>query len=457
MDRIRRVNQIKWQVWQKGWISLIFFDAVDPLSRATLMKLIFRTEIVLDGKIRRTRRLVQTTLMSLFAMSLVTQAQQVVAPLPSVSVTPPAMQEAVPGEMQVFSPENPQTVFPDEGRTGVLRPHVFYQFTYGTGILSNTNQHNDTIVQSVAPGVLFVLSPRWTLDYTPTFTFYSEKNFKDNVGQSVALTGGAIYEEWVFGLSQKFNYSSSPEVQTGTQVSQDTYATALTASCPLNSKMSVDLGVDQDLNFPSDFQRSLEWSTTDWLNYELWPRLVIGVGAGAGYVDTTPNTIFEQLQGRVKWRASDKTSFQIDGGAQFSQFTGGGSSLVNPLLVATIQYQPFEHTQISLNASETANTSYYQNQVNVVTAIGATLSQRLLGKFYLNAGGNYSWNHYTSAASGVSARSSQDYYSMNVSLSTTFFKRASASVFYSYSDNTTTQSGFAFTSSQIGFNIGYKY
>jgi hypothetical protein len=24
MDRIRRVNQIKWQVWQKGWISLIF-------------------------------------------------------------------------------------------------------------------------------------------------------------------------------------------------------------------------------------------------------------------------------------------------------------------------------------------------------------------------------------------------------------------------------------------------
>jgi hypothetical protein len=424
------------------------------------MKLKLSRRIIFTGKTKRTRRLVLATLVGCCALSA--KAQQVVAPPPLVSVTPPAM-AGNPGEMQVFSPENPLTAFLDEVQPlqwgpVSLRPHVFYQFTYGTDIQSSTNQHNDTVIQSLAPGVLFVLSPRWTLDYTPTFTFYSDKNFRDSVGQSVTLTGGAAYNEWVFGLSQNFTYSSAPEVQTGTQTSQSTYTTSLTASCPLNSKMSVDLGFDQDFNFPTDFQRSLEWSTMDWLNYEFWPRLVVGFGAGGGYIDSTPNSLFEQLQGRVNWRATDKISFSINGGAEITQFTEGGAApLVNPVFGASIQYQPFEHTQISLNGSETVNTSYFENQVNVVTSVGAGLSQRLLEKFYLNVSGSYNWNNYDSAASGVAANPSQDYYSVNVSLGTTIFKRVSASIFYNYSDNTTSQDGLAFSSHQIGFNVGYQY
>jgi Putative beta-barrel porin 2 len=424
------------------------------------MKLKLRRRINLAGKSKQTRRML-ATLAGFFVLSETAKAQQVVAPPPSISVTPPAMQ--APGEFQVFSPENPLSTLLDKVQPlqwgpVTLRPHVFYQFTYGTGILSNTNQANDTVIQSFAPGVLFVLSPHWTLDYTPTFTFYSDKDFKDTVGQSITLTGGATYNEWVFGLSQNFNYSSSPQVQTGTQTSQYTYATALTASYPLNSKMSVDLGLDQNLSFPTGFQRSLQWSTMDWVNYEFWPRLIAGVGAGMGYIDSTPNSVFEQFQGRLNWRATDKISFEISGGVQISQFTDGGAApLVNPLFGASIQYQPFEHTQISLNANETVNTSYYQNQVNVTTSVGANLSQRLLEKFYLSVGGSYNWNNYDSAATGVAANVSQDYYSANVSLSTTIFKRVSASIFYSYSDNSTTQNGLAFNSHQVGFNIGYQY
>ncbi len=407
----------------------------------------------------------QIKIAALFIVALIgrAKAQQVIAPPPSVSVMPPAMQAAAPGEMQVFQPESPFATFMDEVQPlqwgpVTLRPHVFYQFTYGTGIQANPTNQSDTVVQSFAPGVLFVLSPQWTLDYTPTFTFYSDKSFKNNVGQSVTLTGGATYNEWVFGLSQNFTYSSSPLVQTGTQTSQETYTTSLTASYPLNSAMSVDLGLDQDLNFPSGFQSSKEWSTMDWLNYEFWPRLVVGIGAGAGYTIATPDTLFEQLQGRVNWRATDKISFSLSGGAEFSQFTDGGATpLVNPLFGASIQYQPFEHTQISLNANETVSTSYFQGQITETTSVGANLSQRLLEKFYLNVGGSYDWSSYTSAAAGASANSSADYYSVNVSVNTTVFKRVSASIFYSYSDNITSQAGLGFSSHQIGFNIGYQY
>src|SRR5580693_1004498 len=128
--------------------------------------------------------------------------------------------------------------------------------------------------------------------------------------------------------------------------------------------MSVDLGLNQYFLSPSGFQSSKEWSTLDWLNYEFWPRLTAGVGAGLGYVNANPNMVFEQLQGRVGWRATDKISFQVNGGAEFTQVTDDSSNpLVNPILGASIQYQPFEQTKLSLGASRVLNPSYYDNQI----------------------------------------------------------------------------------------------
>jgi hypothetical protein len=422
-----------------------------------------KRRIIFVGKKKPTWRLVLVSIAGFVTLSQSAKSQQVVAPPPSISVTPPAAQEAVTDEWQVFPPENPLSTFLDEGHLlqwgpVTLRPHVSYQFAYGTGILSGNNKANDTIIQSLAPGMLFVLGPHWTLDYTPNLTFYSNNNFRDTVGQSVTLTGYTTYETWVFGLSQNFSYTSFPEVQTGTQTSQDTYTTAITASCPLNSKLSVDLGIDQNLIYPTDFTRSLEWSTLDWLNYEFWPRLTVGVGAGAGYYDSTPDAVFEQVQGRVNWRATDKTSFQLSGGAQFTQFTdSGGVSLISPIFGGSIQYLPFKHTQISLNGSETVNNSYFANQFTVTSTLGANLNQRLLEKLYLNVGGNYNWYNYVAPVNGVAANSSQQYYTVRVDLSTTLFKRVTASLFYSYSDNITSQTGLAFSSSQVGFNLGFRY
>jgi hypothetical protein len=427
------------------------------------MKKNSRSRIVVVSKRKNSRRLIRVALANLFAFSISAGAQQVVAPPPAVSVTPPAVLEAPPSEMQVFSEENPIASFPEEAQPlqlgpVTLRPHVFYQFLYGTGIQSSPGQEHDSIIQSFVPGMLLVLNPHWTLDYTPNFTFYSDKSFQNSVGQSVALNGSASYEAWTFGLSQSYNYSKSPEAQTGTQTSQSDYLTALTASCPLNSKMSVDFGLNQDLSFPSGFQTSKTWSTLDWLNYEFWPRLTAGVGAGLGYVNASPNMVFEQLQARVGWRATDKISFQVSGGAEFTQVTDDSSdALANPIMGVSIQYQPFDQTKLSIGASRVVSPSYYDNQLATVTSVNGDIQQRLLGKLFLDVSAGYNWNNYTSLSSGVAATAPADYYSVNVQLSTTILKRGTVAVFYNYSGYTTTQSGLGYNSSQVGFNVGYRY
>jgi hypothetical protein len=429
------------------------------------MKIKSKGRIVFIGQKKKTRRLIRgATLLGIFALTGAAQGQQVIAPTPlPVSLTPPSVEAQGPGEMQVFPPDSKLANIMDELHPlqwgpVALHPHVSYQFVYGSGIQSSPTNQSSTVIQTFAPGVLFVMGSHWTLDYTPTFVFYSDKDFEDNVGHAVALTGATTYEDWALGLSQNFAYTTAPQVETGTQVKQQTYSTALTASHPLNSKMSVDLGVSQNLIFPSDFESSKEWSTMDWLNYQFWPRLVAGVGVGCGYVITTPDRLFEQLQARVNWRATDKISFGLNGGAEFSQFTDGGESpLINPIFGASIQYQPFEHTQFSLSASRTVNTSYFDDQITEVASLNASLNQRLFGQFYLNVGGGYNWTTYTASATGAAANDSSDYYSIDVRLSTSVLKRGSVAVFYTYSQNITDQPGLAYSSNQVGFNLGYAF
>ena len=392
------------------------------------------------------------------------QAQPVMAPPPStVSLTPPAIAALGPGEMQVFPPDSAvanwlEAVHPLQWGPVSLRPHASYQFSYGSGIQSSPGQQQKTVEQSFSPGVLFVLGAHWTLDYTPTFTFYSDKNFQNSVGHSVTLSGGTVCGDWSLGLSQGFSYSSSPQVQTGTQTDEQTYSTQLSAAHAFNSKVSVNLGVSQDFSFPTGFQSTKEWSTMDWVNYELWPRLVLGAGAGAGYTIATPDSLNEQLQARVQWRATDKISLALSGGAEFTQFTDGGESpLINPVFSGSLQYQPVEQTQLSLTAGRTVETSYYQNQITENTSVSAGVNQRLFQRYFLNVTGAYNWTSYVGAVSAAAVNSPGEYYSINARLSTTVLKRGSVGVFYSYSQNITDQTGLAYSSNQVGFNVGYSF
>jgi hypothetical protein len=416
----------------------------------------------------------KVTLAGLLASALAARAQPVIMPAPSYPVTPPAAQESqTNNEMTVFSAEEnvpggaPETK-PFQYGIFNLRPHPFYRFLYGTGILSSTNQAQNTIINQLSPGFLLEIGRQWTLDYTPTWTFYSNNHFHDSLDHAVTLTGGTAYEDWTFGLSQGFTLTSDPLVETATQTSQETYATVLNASYEFNDKMSADLGLSQNIISADQFSSSREWSTLDWLNYEFWPRLNAGIGAGFGYdnvqpgsgMTNSPDMIYEQLQGRVNWRATDKISFQVNAGGEESQFlSGSAGDLLNFVCGAAIQYQPFEVTRITISVDRNVSLSYYANQTTENTDFTGELNQRLLGKLYLDLQGGYHIAKYVASVNTTPPVSSRedDYYSVSVQLSYPFAKRGSIAAFYQYSNDSSTLAGFSYSSSQVGFQISFSY
>jgi hypothetical protein len=419
----------------------------------------------------------------LFIWSAAAFAQDVIAPLPAVSVVPAAVQEnQAASTMEVFTPSGTGAgasnllAQPFQFGPLVVRPHVLYRFLYGTGISWSPGQQQDMIVQQLSPGVLFDVGDHWTLDYTPTLNFYSSRDLKNTVDQSGQLGWGTAYDRWFFNVSQGISITSDPQVQTAAQTDQQNYSTAASASYQFNDNMSADLGLSQGFNIVSgsistnyllNLASSRSWSTTDWLNYAFWPWLNVGIGAGFGYnqQDGSPDTMFEQYLARIRWRVTDKISFQLTGGLQDQHTLDGGTGdILTPIVDAGIQYQPFEHTRLSLGASRTLSPPVFQGQFTENNFVSANLNQRLLGKLFLDIGGGYGITKYIATSTAFSTSRSDDYYSFSARLSCLFPKRGTLSVFYQYSENSSSQSGFlapgsgfSYNSSQIGVEVGYRY
>ena len=348
----------------------------------------------------------QTLLFGLLMLSRRSQAQAVIASPPATTETPPALQPFANTEMDVFNPAGgapgEQLAQPFRYKFLTLRPHPDYSFIYAQGILAAPGQPVNTVIQQISPGVRLDVGDYWILDYTPAWMVYSSRSFQNTFNQNVKLTGGTSFGSWVLGLSQSYSKSAEPQVETATQTHLENYVTALNGTYTINSKMSLDLAVNQNFSFADQFQIQSyrEWSTLDWLNYQFWARFNVALGVGLGYDDmeTGPNMLFEQYQGRVQWRATDKISFQLNGGLEDRQFLNSSASdALNPVFGGGIQYQPFEHTKISLNADRVVAVSDLQNQVTESVGLNGDLNQRLLGRLFLDLGGGYQHIKYVNS------------------------------------------------------------
>jgi hypothetical protein len=419
-------------------------------------------------------------------------AQDVLAPPPA---PPPLVPSAVEqyqtnqaAQMRAFAPPAPPAAENEPFKAGpfVIRPFVSYQFLYGNGLDSSPGQQQNSIVQTLTTGVAIQEGSHWTLNYTPSFTFYSSSAFQNTINQNVDLQWGTTWRDWVLGASQGYSYSDNPQIETGGQTAFQTYSTAVNGTYAFNDRISTLLGLNQSLIYVGNSSTNLAlglvdtrgWSTMDWLNDQLWPRLSAGIGLGAGYnqQQDSPDSIYQQFQAQLNWRLTDKISFQLSGGLQEMEYlSGGASDLLTPIFTGGLQYQPFEQTKFSVSASRTVSTSPFENETIESTVITGDLNQRFFGWLTLDLNGGYSSGKFLASSASLIALSTarnDDVYSFNATLSCPFPKRGTVSIFYEYSQDTSTQNGFvrfgqygfslgssafSYSSSQFGFDISYTY
>ena len=410
-------------------------------------------------------RLWQGRILATVAICSLANAQDTVTPPPAAPTPPPALAPAPIGGTPVVPSGN---AVPNAVAAGPLaqwgpvsvRPHLDYRLTYGDGIQSSLGQPVTTGIQAISPGILFGLGSAWTLDYTPSWTLYSNRAFKDTLGNAADLHGDTAYGDWTFGFSQNYSRSSLPLVETGQQTVQETYSTGITASDRLNLRMVLDMSVNQDVRFAETFTNTREWSTQEWLHFEFSPRLDAAIGLGYGYVGVSPgpDATYWKPDVQIVWKMTDKISFNVQGGVERRKARAiNAKVLTNPILNAAVLYQLLETTSFSFNASRAVAVSYFADEVTVSTGWNAAVQQRLLGELQLGVGAGQQKASYVSVINNLSAGRSNRYDSFNVSLSTTFLRRGSVSAFYLISRNSSNVGAYGFTSHQIGLQVGYRF
>jgi hypothetical protein len=355
-------------------------------------------------------------------------------------------------------------------------PHLLYSLTYGNGLEAEPGTNSTTWVNTVSPGVLFKLGNHWTLDYTPTVAFYSNPLFRDTTGHSVILTGGTIYGDWALSLSQSYLDTTQPLIETGTQVEQEAYATAINAAWQMNGKLALQLAVNQNFRFAEEmgFSNLREWTTADWLNYQFLPQFGAALGVTGGYdaVSLGSDMPFEQGLARIVFQPGSKLRLTVMAGAEDRQFVHPSApSLLEPIFNASAFYQVCEGTAVTLSASRSVTPSFYGNEVNVISGVTGDIRQHIVRNLYFGISGGYSTEPFTS----IEAAPLPPFFAGNPTrtplavtrndtrtfaqfrLSTTFRTHLTGSIFYMISDNASSQANFNYSGNQVGLELSYRY
>ena len=96
----------------------------------------------------------------------------------------------------------------------------------------------------------------------------------------------------------------------------------MSASYQMGSKMSLQLGLNQNFRDAEGLTDLKEWTTQDWLNYQAGNMFGMGTGLILGYDDMNPGSSmpFEQVQGRINFHPGPKLTLTLSGGVEDRQF-----------------------------------------------------------------------------------------------------------------------------------------
>jgi hypothetical protein len=331
-----------------------------------------------------------------------------------------------------------------------------------------------TFLDTLAPGILLTGGPIWWLNYTPTWRFYSSPLYHNTLDQNVCLNGKTTNGDWTLGLTQNYVDTTQPLIETGMQTEQTLYDTMLSSVWQMNDKLSLQLGLAQDFRFVGDTNSLHAWTTSDWLRYQFVPQLGAGLGVVLGYdsLSVSSDMPFEQLQGSITFRPASKFFLSLSAGAEERQFINPSApSELNPLFNALILYQLTPKTLLTLNASRTVVPSVIQNEINVNTTVLLDLREQLSKRFDFDLTGNYTSVPFTSIVPGKlppyflgqATRTTlvevRDDTLMAVKATLSFHptSRLTASIFYSLSQNASSQENFSYTATQVGLELKYQF
>lgn len=308
----------------------------------------------------------------------------------------------------------------------------------------------------------------FTIEYTPAFRFYADHDELNSVDHAASIAGHLTGNKLKIGFDQRFLVTSQPVPDVGGRADQFSAATHLTSEWRLGYKTSLAIDAALALTDYDQLTSSRDWSNSDWLNYQLSPKLSLGVGVVLGYLDVGPATnqpsgpnpdqTYEQLRVRAVSFITDKLNLKASAGGELRQYRGGVDDTLTPVWDVVATYRPWRDTTFTLSLFQSYfSSAQFDGQSYLGTGAGASVAQRFFDRFVATLGGDYSHSDYEATVIGVSSGRQDDILRARVALDAYVSEHWTAGIYYTYDRNRSDTGFFSYTRNQFGLQSSWRF
>jgi len=397
-------------------------------------------------------------LIALILLQLPLSAQNVILTPQEEPVVPPSVRSQLP------PPPPSRMTMPDTPyRLGPVVFHTQASFSYiiAEGLPNRGVTREDSHIRRLSLGITADLTDNWTLSYRPSWVSYSSGSRSDSFDQSVTLAGSKTFQASSLQFGQSYSVSRPTLVETGTQSKQESWSTELGYAYRLSAKTGLQTSLGMNERNTAQASNTRSWNVSGSLSYAISPKLSLNIGPSYSYVqiEDSPDYTTESYTAGLAWHPLGKLSFSFGTGIQRtqSQADTNGRDFSNPTYSGSATYHIFDTTTLTLSGSRAVSPSYFSAQVNDSLRWNFGLSQRLLGRLFLNLGYGQSNSEYASIVSGAPTSREDRVETFHASLSTRLLHRFSASLTFQDTENKSNSGTFSFSSKQYGIQLSYHY
>jgi hypothetical protein len=367
----------------------------------------------------------------------------------------------------------PEQLYQDESRYGVIKlgpvnvhPNISAGLTYDDNInIQNVNRVDDFYFD-ISPGFRAVVGENRdkfiSLTYRPRILVFVQQDQNNAVDHDANLLAQWQMGKLVLAAGQAFQLYSGNEVDAGARVDRKSYITTLGAIFNYSEKTSFELNLRQTIaDYGTTFSDFNEWVASPYMNYQITPKVKLGLGVTVGALDTRsgPNQTYEQGLLRAVYKLTDKIDARGQLGAEIRQFQNGGDDGPTPVFSLGATYRPREKTQVGLEAYRRQQNSVSLTGQNYeVTGVNASINQQLREKLSASLLGGYDYANYESTQAGVVANRVDKYFYVQAGLSYQITPKWTAGTFYTYRHNDSKGTGSnRFSNNQVGLQTTLWY
>ena len=368
-----------------------------------------------------------------------------------------------------------------------VRPHATYSVVYDDNIFlehkaknvatkGNPGRDHD-FVHTITPGLRLNAgdaatrqSAYFDANYSAVVTRFTDYSGSDAVDHNGSIEFGGKLNRLSLSASQKLDSASDASaagLAANGRVKRKTYTTELGASYEVSDKTTLGLGLEQVIgDYKAPLVDSTDRSASLTLDYQILPKVTVGVGATMGYLQVdgagSPNSSYQQGEARLAWRATEKTTIRGAVGFEHRNVQSVGAKDPNGLIFELgADWKAADKTTVSLTGSRGTKVSNSNGgQLNEETSLNLGVKHGLWENVTVGIDGGYSLGHYTATTvAGAAGLRDDAYVFAKPSVSYRFMERAQATVFYQYrrNDSDLGGNGNDFYNSQLGLELSYRF